>query len=385
MSSNKHILEELERTGEYIFHGSPDEIGILELKQPYTFDKELGRMVEDGEQTIAGTPYTDIAIFRAIVNKKNIPEHYWSGFGYDADKKVLRFKVSLDTYKQIGDKFGYVHVLDKKDFRPRNPKRPEGMEWRSGKKLKPLQVIKVSSEDLPTNIQIKNNMVVNFEVKVDIEKDARNIWQGCNQVSHGTDWKERAEPIVRENVVGKTEAEAYKWLMPYLKQKYQEIDIDAWAEQIQKELIPEYPRIVEVIEEITQKPLYLHKITLFVTTFNRCPYDWGKGYIWIVFKKDKNRIINNLLHEMLHFQFHRYYGDKVTRELGVQKFEAIKEGMTPILNDYLPDWIGRTEETYTIYEPLAEKLLKLWHGEANRQFDKFVTGAVELAKTDYGI
>ena len=148
-------LLEMEKSGKYMFHGSPDEIKILEPRQPYSFDKKLEKMVEDGGPAVAGTPYADVAIFRAIVNRKNVPEHYWSGFGYDPDNKMLHFEVSRDTYKQIGDKFGYVHVLNKKDFRPKDPQNLEGMDWRSEKVLQPMQVIKVSSEDLPKNIQIK--------------------------------------------------------------------------------------------------------------------------------------------------------------------------------------------------------------------------------------
>ena len=148
-------LKELEKTGKYVFHGSPDEIEVLEVRQPYTFDKEKNKMVEDGEPTVAATPYTDIAIFRAIVNGKNISGQHWSGFGYDGQKKKLEFRMSVSTAERAKGKSGFVHVLDKKNFAPRNPDRPEGMEWRSSKSVKPVQVIKVTSDDLPKDIDIE--------------------------------------------------------------------------------------------------------------------------------------------------------------------------------------------------------------------------------------
>lgn len=225
-------------------------------------------------------------------------------------------------------------------------------------------------------------MNISFGVKVDIEKDARNYWQACNRVSHGVDWSKRAEPEVKENVAGKTETEAYAWLLPYLEQKYKEIDITAWAEQIQTELMPEYSKVVEVIEKITQKPFYLKNITLFLTTFNRCPYDFEKGHIWIYYKDDKNKIINTLLHELLHFQFHHYYEDDLQDKVSDSEWEAIKEGMTVILNDDLGGWTSHKEIAYSIYEDFAKELLELWQWSASRQFDKFVAGAVELVK-DY--
>ncbi|MBU1092492.1 hypothetical protein KJ836_02395 [Patescibacteria group bacterium] len=223
-------------------------------------------------------------------------------------------------------------------------------------------------------------MEISFAVKIDIEKDAWNYWQACNRVSHGVDWSKRAEPIVKENVVGKTEAEARAWLLPYLEKKYQELDIQALADKLQIELMPEYPKVVEVIEKITQKPVYLKDVTLFLTTFNRCPYDFEKGHIWIYYKDDKNKIINTLLHELLHFQFHHYYDDDLQDKVSDSEWEAIKEGMTVILNDDLVGWTGHKEITYSIYEDFAEELLALWQGTANRQFDKFVAEAVELVK-----
>ena len=220
-----------------------------------------------------------------------------------------------------------------------------------------------------------------FVVKVDSKQDAWNIWQACNKVSHGMDWSQCVDVPIREKIVGQTEAEACSWLVPYLEGRYKELDIDFWAEQIQTELMSEYPKIVQVIEEITQKPLYRKDFTLFVTTINRSPYNFDKGYIWIVFKQDKNKIINTLLHELLHFQFMQYYGDKVWDAVGEQKFQAIKEGMVVILNDYLSEWTGQKEITYTMYEGFADELLKLWHEDTNRQFDEFVIKAIELART----
>ncbi|MBU1092245.1 hypothetical protein KJ836_01045 [Patescibacteria group bacterium] len=223
-------------------------------------------------------------------------------------------------------------------------------------------------------------MNISFGVKVDIEKDAWNIWQACNRVSHGVDWSKRAEPEVIENVAGKTETEAYAWLLPYLEHKYQKLDILVLADKLQSELMPEYPKVVEVIERITQKPFHLQNVTLFLTTFNRCPYDSEKGYVWIYYKYDKNKIINTLLHELLHFQFHHYYEDDLQDKVSDSEWEAIKEGMTVILNDDLANWTGHKEITYSIYEDFAKEILELWHGKADRQFDKFVAEAVELVK-----
>jgi len=147
----REILHKLEQTGEYVFHGSPDVIDILEPRQPHIFDQTIGKMVPDGSPAVVASPYCDIAIFRAIINKKNVPQNYQSGFSYDADKKLLGFKTTQSVLDQAKDKNGFVYVLDKNDF---TPKIANAMDWRAGKSIKPIKAVKVSYSDLPENIQI---------------------------------------------------------------------------------------------------------------------------------------------------------------------------------------------------------------------------------------
>ena len=219
---------------------------------------------------------------------------------------------------------------------------------------------------------------VNFKVRVSLAKDAWNVWNACNSSSHGMDWSKWAGPKLQKYVVGKKEQQAYKWLLPFLKKYHKELKLRKRAKEIQKMLEPEFPRIIKTIEEITQKPFYRKDITLFLTTYPRCPYNWKKGYIWIRRDKDLNWQIHTLLHELLHFQFHKYYGKKVIDAVGVENFEAIKEGMVVILNDYLKDWTGKQETVYPIYEKFAKELMKIWR-KVDGDFGKFVERGVRLS------
>ena len=148
-------LKKLEEAGEYLFHGSPDEIDVLEPRQPYIFDKNVDRMVPDGEMAVVASPYFEIALFRAVVNNKNTPDGHSSGFGYDEKTKKIELRMSENTFKQLQNKVGYVYVLDKKYFSPRDPNRPKMMEWRATGRVKPIQIVKVAFQDLSKDIVVE--------------------------------------------------------------------------------------------------------------------------------------------------------------------------------------------------------------------------------------
>lgn len=142
MSNEKEKLLNLEKEKKYVFHGSPFKLKQLNPNQGYNYNKELNKMVEDGEPAISASPYIDIAIFRAIINPHNFPfKGYESAFG------ISRFRTTQKVLENLKNKKGNVYVLDKAQFY-----RFSNMEWRSSKKIKPIEIIQVFSNDLPENI-----------------------------------------------------------------------------------------------------------------------------------------------------------------------------------------------------------------------------------------
>ena len=149
-------LQQLEETNQHVFHGSPDgDIEILEPRQgthipDATKPKET---ILDGEPAVSATPHAELATFRAIINRKNIPISHSSGFGTTDGRKHFRVS-SPEVLEHAKDKKGYVYVFDKKDFKPYDREQPENpregaMEWRAYTPVKPVDVIEVSSNDLP--------------------------------------------------------------------------------------------------------------------------------------------------------------------------------------------------------------------------------------------
>lgn len=151
MSNNKKTLLELEKTEKYVFHGSSDKLEELEPRQGYNYNKELNKMVEDGEPVVSAAPYVEIAIFRAIINNDNAPKNHKSGFRYSNNE--LSFRAPQETLDQIKNKRGFIHVLDRNDFI-----RVPGMFWRSDHVVKPAEIIEVDYNDLPEKIEIINEL-----------------------------------------------------------------------------------------------------------------------------------------------------------------------------------------------------------------------------------
>lgn len=153
--SNIERLREMEQTGNYLFHGSPESsIEVLEPRQS-THTEASGEIIEDGDPAVSATPYLDLAVFRGIVNKKNIRFPHTSGFGFTrhSESNTLLFDISDEQAlaEAYNNKKGYVYVFNKSDFQPYsriNIPDEKSMEWRSYTPVKPIEVIEVNSADL---------------------------------------------------------------------------------------------------------------------------------------------------------------------------------------------------------------------------------------------
>ncbi len=152
-SQQKQKLLELEKIGDYVFHGSGSKIEEeFEPRQAYNHKlKEDGTYdaIPDGQPAVFTSHIVDIAIFMAIFNSENLKKSCRSGFSF-VDGDVL-FRVNKETYQNLPQTAqGYVYVFLKKDFEKIN-----STEYVSYKKVKPVETIKISVRDLPENIEVK--------------------------------------------------------------------------------------------------------------------------------------------------------------------------------------------------------------------------------------
>ncbi len=149
MESSRDQLLALEKTGQYLFHGSMGSFESLEPRQAIN-DNELTRKREQhGEPAICATPFADVAIFSALIkaNAHNIKDE--SNCRYDLDGS--NFETTPNLLAAAQKTTGKVYVLDKNDFQLFGG---EGYEWRSDKNVVPVKVIEVTAEDLPKNIKV---------------------------------------------------------------------------------------------------------------------------------------------------------------------------------------------------------------------------------------
>lgn len=144
LSEARGELHELEATGRYVFHGSPIA-DIKEMEPRQAFDWMTGAKQKDGDPCVATTPYADIAIFRSIVYED------WTNFGKNDDESLI-FNASKKALEGSKEKTGYIYVFEKDAFVPHQD--PQGMEWRAHVPQKPIQIIRVSFQDLPENIHV---------------------------------------------------------------------------------------------------------------------------------------------------------------------------------------------------------------------------------------
>jgi len=142
ISESRKRLLDLEKQGKFVFHGSLENLETLEPKQAYSFGKK------DKSPAVFATPFTEVAIFRALINEKALNEDSESQFGMD-EKGRLHFSASQNLLDQAKELTGKVYVLEKSKF-----ENFKGTQCRSEKTVEPIEVIEVPAEDLPANIKV---------------------------------------------------------------------------------------------------------------------------------------------------------------------------------------------------------------------------------------
>lgn len=146
--TNLKKLREYESSGDYVFHGSGDEIEEFEPRQAHNYIN--GEKIPDGEPAVFASDVLDYAIFRALINRTNFPEGYHAGVSNKGTDK-LYFSASKETINKLDKKFsGFVYVFPKSKFRQKSIN-----EHVSFDKIKPVEKIKVYFKDFNQPIEIK--------------------------------------------------------------------------------------------------------------------------------------------------------------------------------------------------------------------------------------
>ncbi len=151
MNKGREYIKDLEKTGKYVFHGSSDEtIEKLEPRQAYNYPGDGSAKIPDGPPSVAASPYADIAIFRSLVG-------FGSSFGAstkESGEVTLCFRAKEETLNESKDKTGFVYILDKTLFAPKEGTDINSMDWRSPEYVKLIEIVEVNYSDLPEGIKV---------------------------------------------------------------------------------------------------------------------------------------------------------------------------------------------------------------------------------------
>lgn len=228
-------------------------------------------------------------------------------------------------------------------------------------------------------------MKYSYKIRQSIYKDAWNWWEGCNKVSHGHDWKSGVDADLLEKIYGKSQEEAFCFLLPYLKDKYA---IEKRALVIRRNFFNnEFKQKFQIgcnkIAEVMNRPIYRNDFTIYLTTFRRGPYDEEKGLVWTCIYWDDP--VRTFLHELCHFQFIHYWRENPKSEVSKltnDQFEYLKESLTMILDEDFFPIIKKPDYGYDLHQDFRTDLKKFWH--KNKDFDLLVEFGVKKIR-DYNL
>lgn len=218
----------------------------------------------------------------------------------------------------------------------------------------------------------------------DLETDASNRYEAINTCNYRSDWLSKAKPEdmpIIEEIKGKTREDTYDILLPYLKEKYQKNDIEISKKlKDAQEILDQYKDLIfEKIEKLTKHKIDYDEIKLFITTYPRCPYNREKGYIRLAIGASNSSMLTILTHEILHFQFHKYYSNNPeVKLLNPQQFDTIKESLTFLLNyefKGVPMWY---DQWYDVHKEFRKKLEEYRVNSPDKDFDKLVDYACDI-------
>ena len=198
-----------------------------------------------------------------------------------------------------------------------------------------------------------------LKLVLDKRKDARNRFDACNKTSHWVNRKERIDKDVADKIVGKTEDEAYVFLLPYLENLYKknEEGLNKVLKFGQELIDRDIDAACKRMEEVTDTKMYRNDFVWYLTTFPRMPYNYKEWSVYICCNWSIKNYLGNFLHELLHFQFIHYFSDHpAVIRLNQEQFEFLKESLTFLLNSEFKEFLGREDSWYALHQSLRKEL-----------------------------
>lgn len=197
--------------------------------------------------------------------------------------------------------------------------------------------------------------------KFDKEKDWYNYWDQatCEEpIWANFCISEEAIKICKD----KTFEECKNNLSNYTNKMYNspfiKMTLESWEKAwglIEKEFFKRMDKLM--------KNKFTEDISAYLTTLRTCSYDPDEIYFMISFFSSIPKALSTCGHEIMHLYFHKFYWDKIEKQIGKEKTADLKEALTVLLNLEFKDLWFIEDQGYNSHRTLREFISEEWKKE----------------------
>jgi len=171
-----------------------------------------------------------------------------------------------------------------------------------------------------------------------------------------------------------TSEETSKFIEEYLSEN--NIDTGECIARFQKDwekVANEYQKRAEAVFQVSLPK----KITAYLTTNNRCPYNIEENYFYVSMSTP-SPVVLTIMHELWHFYTWYSLGVSQYEKLGKERYNDIKESLTVLLNSECADLFpkGTEDKGYPQHQEMRAKISNMWISDKNLQ--KIIAKLIEF-------
>jgi hypothetical protein len=229
-------------------------------------------------------------------------------------------------------------------------------------------------------------MKYNYKIEFNLDKDVWNWYDATRNAGfEGLSWRDNTKDSFRDEFDKISELpdeeakkEAKKFVEKLHKEKASEYNSLKWW--IENEFNKKFNKACGWLKEITKHELVCDNFTVLLTTFPRADEFMNKGEVffciyWV-------NPIENFLHEILHWQFQKYWRenpDSPVSRLNNNEWEFLKESLTVIIDCDAKPLVNFEDSGYPAHQDFRNILHKEW--QKHHDFEKLVDfGLKELSR-----
>lgn len=217
----------------------------------------------------------------------------------------------------------------------------------------------------------------NLKFAFDRERDALNFWELCNLDCFWKDEKTDLNQNYLDLFNGKSFVESKNNILNHLKTIHKSLYINIFKESLSKswELIGD--EYFSRLEKIICKPISSENFTAYITTVGRCTYRRDNTFT-VSLKRPLLQAVRTCGHEIMHLYVDNLYRDKISEQIGKDKFNFLNESLTVLLNLEFKDLWYVKDMGYPENKKLRSFIKKEWQKE--KGFDILLNRCVEYLK-----